>query len=83
MTKYTVIDKNDQIEIDIDDKDFRQLQKAIGGNFERIKVGRHWAYVDEEGGPMCKNLPLNTSASVLVGYMIYGPMLIKSDAIAH
>ncbi len=54
------------------------LQQAIGGHIESVRISRGFGWVDEEGGPMCKNLPINNMASVLAKHPIYGPLLIKN-----
>ena len=52
--------------VDVDFKDFRSIQQAVGGYFENVKALKLWDYfkapvvmiVDEEG--VIKDLPVNT-----------------------
>lgn len=65
--KTLKITTNNKISIvDVDFKDFRSIQQAIGGYFENVKALKLWDYfkapvvmiVDEEG--VIKDLPVNT-----------------------
>ena len=64
--------------IDLDFKDFKAIQREIGGHFECVKTQRLWGYfkapvvmlVDEEG--LIKGLPFNAVASAFYGYDEYG-----------
>ncbi len=56
-----------------------QLQYFLGGHIESVNVlGKTEAYVDEEGGPFCKNLAYNTLANEIFGISVYGPLIIKA-----
>lgn len=55
--------------------DFISLQKMVGGSIERVKAGRKWGWVDEEG--RCKCRELNTTASIICGFPIFGPLVFK------
>lgn len=56
--------------VDVDFKDFRSIQQAVGGYFETVKARKMWGYfkapvimlVDEEG--LIKGLSCNAVASV-------------------
>ena len=56
--------------VDVDFKDFRSIQQAVGGYFETVKTRKMWDYfkapvimlVDEEG--LIKGLSCNAVASV-------------------
>lgn len=72
--------------VDVDFKDFRSIQQAVGGYFETVKTRKMWDYfkapvimlVDEEG--LIKGLSCNAVASVFYGIEEHGCM-IAGDAI--
>lgn len=72
--------------IDLDFKDFRSIQQAIGGYFETVKTRKMWDYfkapvimrVDEEG--LSKGLACNLVASSFYGTEEHG-CVIAGDAI--
>lgn len=72
--------------VDVDFKDFRSIQQAVGGYFETVKTRKMWDYfkapvimlVDEEG--LIKGLAYNTVASTFYGVEEHGCM-IAGDAI--
>ena len=72
--------------VDVDFKDFRSIQQAVGGYFETVKTRKMWDYfkapvimlVDEEG--LIKGLSCNAVASAFYGIEEHGCM-IAGDAI--
>lgn len=67
--------------VDVDFKDFRSIQQAVGGYFETVKTRKMWDYfkapvimlVDEEG--LIKGLSCNAVASVFYGIEEHGCMI--------
>ena len=54
------------------DFQLEELNAYIGGWIEIVRIGGgEILVVDEEG--LCKELPINTTASILAGYTIVGP----------
>lgn len=80
--KTLKITTNNKISIvDVDFKDFRSIQQAVGGYFETVKTRKMWDYfkapvimlVDEEG--LIKGLSCNAVASVFYGIEEHGCMI--------
>lgn len=87
MTTLKITTDNKVSVIDLDFKDFKTIQREIGGYFECVKTQRLWDYfkapvmmlVDEEG--LIKGLPFNAIASAFYGFdehdcMIVGDILL-------
>jgi hypothetical protein len=51
------------------------LQSLVGGYIERVRIGRKFGWVDEEG--RLKPLQYNAGGSLLCGFGIYGPLVFK------
>lgn len=86
MTTLKITTDNKISVIDLDFKNFKDIQQEIGGYFECVKTQRLWDYfkapvvmlVDEEG--LIKGLPFNATASTFYGFDEHGYM-IAGDAI--
>ena len=61
-----------------EEPDFRIIQQKVGGYFTTIPLpNKNIMYVNEEGE--IKNLSVNIKASKMVGYTIYGDVLIVNS----
>ena len=86
MTTLKITTDNKISVIDLDFKDFKAIQREIGGHFECVKTQRLWDYfkapvvmlVDEEG--LIKGLPFNAAASAFYGFDEHGCRIV-GDAI--
>lgn len=70
-TEYPTISYYD-IEPDLD-----TIQRTVEGYFTIIPLKDRLMYVNEEGA--LQNLPVNKQASNLVGYQVYGNVILVSN----
>ncbi len=56
-----------------------QLQHHVGGYIEGITHGKARIYVDEEGGPYCKNKDVNYTMAEIFGIQIFGTAMVKKN----
>lgn len=82
MTTLKITTDNKISVIDLDFKNFKDIQQETGGYFECVKTQRLWDYfkapvvmlVDEEG--LIKRLPFNAVASAFYGYDEHGCRIV-------